>query len=255
MNNRLIAAVGIVCALGVGVLVLRSPEEGTQTAVQAMSTQAAQEQEGSGTSSPATGIRRTVGQPVSVVTRPPDIPLEQLFDAYACDNQRNCDNSISGAASEMEALWLYKHGYPTPEQEELFVGMPTEELESAARRGNLAAKAALGERLLDAGRTEEGLNELFNASTHGSVYAVYKTAEAYATQSSVQDRDKSLAYYRLAAQMGDWKATRKLYAEFPQVSALEMAIAEKSAATIHRNLLDYLAKKRHLVLFSPRPTE
>ena len=133
--------------------------------------------------------------------------------------------------------------------------MPISELEQLATQGNAAAQAILGSREIALGHADKGKAWLYKASMQGSVYASIQYAEAYATDPQLRDITESLAFYRLAYLLGDWKASRRLYAQFPEAGVAELSYADRRAMRLYTNLLALRVRERQRISFGPRPLD
>ncbi len=185
-----------------------------------------------------------IGDPATVSAR---------LGAYRCTDMDSCESNLFGAASEAEAAWLERNDYPSPEEDVRYSAMSAGELEAAAKNGDVLASTYLGQRLIDNGKSMDGLGWLFNASLNGSVHASYAFAEAYATDASIMNISESAAYYKLAFMQGDRKAINALVTQFPQLTAADLVAADRRAMQLYNGLLAAKVRARKTIRIAPRP--
>lgn len=179
-------------------------------------------------------------------------PNEKLLADYECRMLKDsCLRELNFSNSEAESLWLFRNGYPSATYLEELKSLPDGELMARSSKGDLAAKAVLGARLVAAGQEKEGKATLFDALVHGSVYASYEMGKAASKKSLTE----GAAYYRLAYLLGDWKSSGQMYRDFPELDSVEWNIADIRAMSIYNNLLQYKGSRRLPLRIQPRPNQ
>lgn len=177
-----------------------------------------------------------------------------VLPKYACGTGSRCEHAALRAENEEEARWLAGRGYPSADQLAQLESLSIAELMQNASAGDLVAAAVAGEQLIALGRTQEGLIVLHQAATNGSVYADYVAAHAYLNDERLKDRIEGAAYLRRAFLQGDWKATAELYNSLPDISALEMAMADRRAVKLYQGMVSRRETLRKPTILWLRPT-
>lgn len=188
-----------------------------------------------------------IGAAVSI---PSNLDKRELV-GFIC--QQDCDGKLLAAATEIEAIWLSRNGYPTQENLNRLNAMDDAQLATLSEAGNLAAATTIGKRLVQRGQSDRGLATLYSSALEGSIYSLHALAEVHTDDRRIENRTEAAAYYQLAYLLGDWKATGLSYARLPDLNPFERSLADKRAAELYLNLLKNKQKKGKRVAIWPRP--
>jgi hypothetical protein len=183
--------------------------------------------------------RGAAGQPLAPAK-------DYLPPAVYCADDRACLQSPATAHSAVDYSWLRRHGYPTREQTASFRTMAEPELKQRADAGDVTAMSALGARLIDSDRGDEGLRRLIAAANGGSLFAYYGIADYVAARPDLGGHREAAAYLRLAYLLGDHHAAAALYRRFPELDRAQYAQIDRRATALYASF----AKSRAP---SPRP--
>lgn len=108
------------------------------------------------------------------------------------------------AASEADAAWLDRHGFPSVDVEMRLRGLPLPTLQDLANNGNAPAKAIYAYRIAQQGAPRAQVLELLESSAMaGSVYALKTAGDIHLGVRGYQDHAMANAYYMLQARAGD----------------------------------------------------
>lgn len=172
---------------------------------------------------------------------------DALLDTYRCRTNQ-CESENLGASSAAEASWLKTRGFPTPDHAAELEQMSVNELESASGRGDQAAQAVLGRRMMEQGDEVEGMGRIAQVAVAGNVYADYQLSLGYRNTNPLD----SAAYLRRAYLQGDAKAAMIMYMTFPQLGPVEWNSIDKRAMGLYAGLLSMRAGRGPMPT-GPRP--
>ena len=177
----------------------------------------------------------------------------QARDEYSCVAMKDqCIDDPLTAATEDEAEWLLRFGYPSHSRLEQLEQMSPSRLQQLSAAGDLPARIVLGKHELRQGNHAEGRAIIADALVNGSTYAAYELARSNNAETPGGTKTDAAAYYRLAYLLGDWKASRELYRTQPG-DVLEMSIADERAMELYRNMLQERGQLRLPLRIQPRP--
>lgn len=108
------------------------------------------------------------------------------------------------AASQADAQWLDRHGFPGPDSEKYLLGLPISQLRELAERGSLPAQGVYAFRMAQAGHSNADVQQiLLTSAASGSVYALKMAGDIYVAVEGFRDPVMASVFYGLQARGGD----------------------------------------------------